>query len=97
MKEKECTGPFSDAFDCPVHDPRKRQPVPAVGASLPQEITAVEGIYVMAEELRRIKKSLLALHTEMDQSWQSRTFVEALTVKDWASRLGHLLTTQEGQ
>lgn len=22
----QCTGPFSDAFDCPVHDPRKREP-----------------------------------------------------------------------
>lgn len=23
--EPECTEPFSDAFDCPVHDPRKAE------------------------------------------------------------------------
>ncbi len=26
----QCTGPFSDAFDCPVHDPRKQAAPPAV-------------------------------------------------------------------
>lgn len=35
-RDPDCTGPFSDAFDCPVHDPRKAAPVPAspAGGSL---------------------------------------------------------------
>lgn len=30
--EPQCTGPHSSAFDCPVHDPRKRAPVPPENA-----------------------------------------------------------------
>jgi len=26
--DPQCTGPFSDAFECPVHDPRKRVSAP---------------------------------------------------------------------
>lgn len=35
-----CTGPFSDAFDCPVHDPRRRTPEFITGRDLGDETPA---------------------------------------------------------
>lgn len=35
-----CTGPFSDAFDCPIHDPRK----PVAPAPPPQEDEYIKGL-----------------------------------------------------
>lgn len=35
--DSQCTGPFSDAFDCPVHDPRRQPASLASGSSAPQE------------------------------------------------------------
>lgn len=56
--EPQCTGPFSDAFDCPVHDPRKRKPGPTLPPpSGTAEARIAERITPLSRALRRIAQS----------------------------------------
>jgi hypothetical protein len=51
--EPQCTGPFSDAFDCPIHDPRKRL-APTVATTGPDELFDIESRHDWPRVLRRI-------------------------------------------
>jgi len=66
----ECTGPFTDAFDCPVHDPRKNAQTRPKG---PWERRAEA-----MEAYAALLAALDALATEMDQEHADRYFAGKL-------------------